>query len=92
MAKIIKFKVPTSFHKEPTKWIPPEQRGRVILFALDVERFRDKTQQFVNAHENDPVIHKQCFNEPLSDLSPAHRADPTNAKTRGSAQRKSLRH
>jgi type I restriction enzyme, R subunit len=24
----------------------------------DVERFRDKTQQFLRAHESDPVIHK----------------------------------
>src|SRR5215469_9619127 len=37
----------------------------------DVERFRDKTQQFLKAHENDPVIHKLRFNELLSkeDLS-----------------------
>ena len=32
----------------------------------DVERFRDKTQQFLKAHENDPVIHKLRWNEPLS--------------------------
>ena len=32
----------------------------------DVERFRDKTQQFLRAHENDPVIHKLRWNEPLS--------------------------
>jgi type I restriction enzyme, R subunit len=31
----------------------------------DVERFRDKTQQFLKAHENDPVIHKLRWNEPL---------------------------
>ncbi len=37
-------------------------------FALghDVERFREKTQQFLKAHENDPVIHKLRWNEPLS--------------------------
>src|SRR5208283_3493152 len=34
--------------------------------AHDVERFRDKTQQFLKAHENDPVIHKLRWNEPLS--------------------------
>jgi type I restriction enzyme R subunit len=36
----------------------------------DVERFREKTQQFLKAHENDPVIHKLRWNEPLgtSDL------------------------
>jgi type I restriction enzyme R subunit len=32
----------------------------------DVERFRDKTQQFLKAHENDPVIHKLRWNESLS--------------------------
>ena len=32
----------------------------------DVERFRDKTQQFLKAQENDPVIHKLRFNEPLT--------------------------
>ena len=32
----------------------------------DVERFRDKTQQFLKAHENNPVIHKLRWNEPLT--------------------------
>jgi type I restriction enzyme R subunit len=32
----------------------------------DVERFRDKTQQFLKAHENDLVIHKLRWNEPLT--------------------------
>jgi type I restriction enzyme R subunit len=32
----------------------------------DVERFRDKTQQFLKAHEKDPAIHKLRWNEPLS--------------------------
>ena len=31
----------------------------------DVERFREKTHQFLKAHENDPVIHKLRWNEPL---------------------------
>jgi len=34
MSTIIKFYVPTRFRKKPTKWIPPEQRGRVIPFGL----------------------------------------------------------
>jgi type I restriction enzyme R subunit len=34
--------------------------------AHDVERFREKTHQFLRAHENDPVIHKLRWNEPLS--------------------------
>jgi type I restriction enzyme, R subunit len=32
----------------------------------DVERFRDKTQQFLKGHESDPVIRKLRWNEPLS--------------------------
>jgi type I restriction enzyme, R subunit len=32
----------------------------------DAERFRDKTQQFLRTHENDPVIHKLRFNERLT--------------------------
>ena len=32
----------------------------------DVERFRDKTQQFLKAYQNNPVIHKLRWNEPLS--------------------------
>lgn len=33
----------------------------------DVERFRDKTQRFLKAHENDPVIQKLRFNERLTE-------------------------
>jgi type I restriction enzyme, R subunit len=34
----------------------------------DVERFRDKTHQFLKAYANDPVIHKLRWNEPLTKL------------------------
>ncbi len=34
MAKIIEFFVPSSFRKKATKWIPPEEYGRVIEFRL----------------------------------------------------------
>ena len=34
--------------------------------GLDIERFRDKTHQFLKAHENDPVIHKLRWNERLN--------------------------
>ena len=34
MAKIIEFYVPVSFRKKPAKWIPPEQQGKLIPFAL----------------------------------------------------------
>jgi type I restriction enzyme, R subunit len=33
--------------------------------AHDIERFREKTHQFLKAHENDPVIQKLRFNEKL---------------------------
>ena len=34
MAKIIEFYVPSSFRKKATKWVPPEQYGKVIEFGL----------------------------------------------------------
>jgi hypothetical protein len=34
MAKIIEFYVPSSFRKKATKWIPPEQQGKVIPFDI----------------------------------------------------------
>jgi len=36
MAKIIDFYVPSSFRKKATRWIPPEQRGKVIPFGARV--------------------------------------------------------
>jgi len=34
--------------------------------AHNIEQFRDKTQQFLKSHENDPVIQKLRFNERLT--------------------------
>ena len=34
MAKIIEFFVPINFRKKATKWIPPEEYGKLILFRL----------------------------------------------------------
>ena len=34
MAKIIEFIVPSSFRKKPSKWLPPEEYGKVIPFSL----------------------------------------------------------
>ena len=34
MAKIIEFYVPSNFRKKTTKWIPAEERGKVIDFIL----------------------------------------------------------
>jgi len=33
MAKIIEFYIPSSFRKKASKWVPPEQNGKVIPFA-----------------------------------------------------------
>jgi len=33
MAKIIEFYIPSSFRKKATKWIAPEQHGKVIPFV-----------------------------------------------------------
>jgi hypothetical protein len=33
MAIIIEYYVPSSFRKKATKWVPPEQRGKVIPFG-----------------------------------------------------------
>jgi hypothetical protein len=38
MAKIIEFFVPGSFRKRATKWIPPEEYGRVIPFRLPQQK------------------------------------------------------
>jgi type I restriction enzyme R subunit len=45
-----------------------EREIELLGFAAgqDVERFRDKAYQFLRAHENDPVIHKLRWNEPLT--------------------------
>jgi hypothetical protein len=37
MAKVIEFYVPDRFHKK-VKWVPPEQRGRVLEFPEPVKR------------------------------------------------------
>jgi hypothetical protein len=34
MAKIIEFYVPSSFQKKAAKWVPAEESGKVIPFAL----------------------------------------------------------
>jgi len=32
MAKIIEFPVPSGFTRKVTKWVPPEEHGKVISF------------------------------------------------------------
>jgi hypothetical protein len=34
MAKIIEFYIPSSFKKQPTKWVPLDEHGKVIPFAV----------------------------------------------------------
>jgi hypothetical protein len=37
MAKIIAFYVPARFHKK-VKWVPPEDRGKVIEFFVPIRK------------------------------------------------------
>jgi hypothetical protein len=37
VAKVIKFYIPTKFSKR-VKWIPPQQRGKVIEFCLTTKK------------------------------------------------------
>ena len=37
MAKVIEFYVPERFKKK-TRWIPPEQRGKLISFPGDIRK------------------------------------------------------
>ena len=34
MAKIIEFFIPDGFRRKARKWMPPEERGKVIVFGL----------------------------------------------------------
>jgi hypothetical protein len=38
MATIIEFYVPSGFRKKATKWIPPEQHGKIIQFGSSAMR------------------------------------------------------
>jgi len=38
MAKIIEFYIPVTFKKRATRWIPPEQKGKVLEFAAPQKR------------------------------------------------------
>ena len=37
MAQVIQFYVPDSFRKK-VKWVPPDQRGKVITFPVEVKK------------------------------------------------------
>jgi hypothetical protein len=37
MAQVIEFYIPDSFRKK-VKWVPPEQRGKVINFPMEVKK------------------------------------------------------
>jgi len=37
MAKIIEFYIPSNFRKN-VKWIPPQDRGKIIEFSLPVKK------------------------------------------------------
>jgi len=41
MAQVIEFYIPARFHKKvkwKVKWIPPEQRGKVIDFPVEIRK------------------------------------------------------
>lgn len=38
MAKIIEFYIPSSYKKTATKWVPPEEHGKVIPFGMPVKK------------------------------------------------------
>jgi len=37
MAQVIEFYIPARFHKK-VKWVPPEERGKVIEFPAEVRK------------------------------------------------------
>jgi hypothetical protein len=37
VARVIEFYVPAKFHKK-VKWVPPEQRGRMIEFPAEIKK------------------------------------------------------
>ncbi len=37
MAKVISYYIPVGFHKK-VKWVPPEQRGKVIDFTANMKK------------------------------------------------------
>ncbi len=37
MAQVIEFYVPARFHKK-VKWVPPEQRGKMIEFRAEIKK------------------------------------------------------
>jgi hypothetical protein len=38
MPKVVEFRVPSTFQKKATRWIPPNKRGKVLQFSLDKKK------------------------------------------------------
>jgi hypothetical protein len=38
MAKVIEFYIPARFRKPPAKWIPTEQRGKILEFRPQLQK------------------------------------------------------
>lgn len=38
MAKVIEYYIPETFRKKSDKWIPPDQRGKIIQFPTTVKK------------------------------------------------------
>ena len=71
LRSLVKFVEKTRRPRIYTDFVDEMGEGTVVELTgfdagHDVERFRDKTQQFLKAHGDDPVIHKLRWNERLS--------------------------
>ena len=38
MAQVIEFYIPVRFHKRANKWVPQEQRGKVLEFPAAIKK------------------------------------------------------
>jgi hypothetical protein len=41
MAQVIEFYIPTRF-KPKVKWVPPEQRGKILAFPADLKKSAER--------------------------------------------------
>jgi hypothetical protein len=59
MAIVIEFYVAEKFRKQSGKWIPPEQRGRIIPFFPHQKRSQPEMNAWMQSHAPaDPLLRK----------------------------------
>jgi len=57
MAKVIEFYIPDKFRKHSGKWIPPEQRGKIIPFFPHRKRSQHDMKAWAQPHAPaDPLL------------------------------------